>query len=91
MLTGDALVEYRGHDSFVFCVDQYQHMIVSGSFDETVKLWDVSTSSTSSVLFGEDLLVLGLVNKEWEFFLTLLCAQCEDSFGGLCFDLTSAQ
>jgi WD40 repeat protein len=38
-------VEYRGHDNFVFCVDQHQHMLVSGSFDETVKLWDVSSSS----------------------------------------------
>ena len=44
MVTGDPLVEYRGHDSFVFCVDQYCHMIASGSFDETVKLWDVSTT-----------------------------------------------
>jgi len=41
-VTGDTLVEYRGHDNFVFCVDQHEHMIVSGSFDETVKIWDVS-------------------------------------------------
>ena len=41
-VTGDTLVEYRGHDNFVFCVDQHEHMVVSGSFDETVKIWDVS-------------------------------------------------
>lgn len=40
-VTGDTLVEYRGHDNFVFCVDQHEHMVVSGSFDETVKIWDV--------------------------------------------------
>eukprot|EP00522_Entomoneis_paludosa_P015092 CAMPEP_0172461080 /NCGR_PEP_ID=MMETSP1065-20121228/39363_1 /TAXON_ID=265537 /ORGANISM="Amphiprora paludosa, Strain CCMP125" /LENGTH=477 /DNA_ID=CAMNT_0013216291 /DNA_START=165 /DNA_END=1598 /DNA_ORIENTATION=+ len=50
MVTGDALVEYRGHDSFVFCVDQYQHMIVSGSFDETVKLWDIRSGDCVSTL-----------------------------------------
>jgi len=50
MVTGDALVEYRGHDSFVFCVDQYRHMIVSGSFDETVKLWDIRSGDCVSTL-----------------------------------------
>ena len=40
-VTGDTLVEYRGHDNFVFCVDQHEHMVVTGSFDETVKIWDV--------------------------------------------------
>ena len=39
--TGDALVEFRGHDNFVFCTNIYQNLLVSGSFDETVKLWDI--------------------------------------------------
>jgi hypothetical protein len=47
-VTGDTLVEYRGHDNFVFCVDQHEHMIVSGSFDETVKIWDVRVLSFCS-------------------------------------------
>ena len=34
---------FRGHTSYVFCVDFHprSHIIASGSFDQTVKLWDV--------------------------------------------------
>jgi WD40 repeat protein len=33
--TGDSLSELKGHENFVFCVDQQHTMVVSGSFDET--------------------------------------------------------
>lgn len=49
-VTGDALVEFRGHDNFVFCVDQHHAMVVSGSFDETVKLWDIRSGDCVSTL-----------------------------------------
>lgn len=49
-VTGDALVEFRGHDNFVFCTQIYQNLLVSGSFDETVKLWDVRTGACVSTL-----------------------------------------
>ena len=51
-VTGDTLVEYRGHDNFVFCVDQHEHMVVSGSFDETVKIWDVSHKNACRLSFS---------------------------------------
>lgn len=49
-ITGEALVELRGHSSFVFCVDQYQSMAVTGSFDETVKLWDIRSGDCISTI-----------------------------------------
>lgn len=49
-VTGDALVEFRGHDNFVFCTQIYQNLLVSGSFDETVKLWDVRSGECVSTL-----------------------------------------
>lgn len=42
-VTAEAVGELRGHDNFVFCVDQHNATICTGSFDETVKLWDVRT------------------------------------------------
>lgn len=49
-VTGDALVEFRGHDNFVFCTQIYQNLLASGSFDETVKLWDVRSGECVSTL-----------------------------------------
>jgi COMPASS component SWD3 len=49
-LTGDALVEFRGHDNFVFCVSMHHALLASGSFDETVKLFDVRSGECVSTL-----------------------------------------
>jgi COMPASS component SWD3 len=49
-ITSETLVELRGHDNFVFAVDQYVHMIATGSFDETVKLWDIRAAQCIATL-----------------------------------------
>jgi COMPASS component SWD3 len=50
--TGEALVEFRGHDNFVFCCDfnPQSNLIATGSFDETVKMWDVRSGECVSTL-----------------------------------------
>uniref|UniRef100_A0A7S1Y411 Anaphase-promoting complex subunit 4 WD40 domain-containing protein n=1 Tax=Grammatophora oceanica TaxID=210454 RepID=A0A7S1Y411_9STRA len=53
VVTGDPLVEFRGHLNFCFCVavhPTHGNLLVSGSFDETVKLWDVRSGDCVSTL-----------------------------------------
>jgi len=48
----DALVEFKGHSNFCFSVNfnPQGNLLVSGSFDETVKVWDVRTGECVSTL-----------------------------------------
>lgn len=48
----DALVEFKGHSNFCFSVkfSPQGNLLVSGSFDETVKVWDVRTGECVSTL-----------------------------------------
>lgn len=49
---GEALVEFKGHSNFCFSVNfsPMGNLIVSGSFDETIKLWDVRSGECVSTL-----------------------------------------
>lgn len=41
---GTCLKELREHSSYVFCLNfnPTSHLLVSGSYDETVRIWDVA-------------------------------------------------
>ncbi|KAL7507096.1 hypothetical protein ACHAXN_004299 [Cyclotella atomus] len=49
---GEALVEFKGHLDFVFSANfsPVSDLLASGSFDSTVKLWDVRSGSCVSTL-----------------------------------------
>lgn len=49
-VTGETLVEFRGHSNFCFCIDQHFYILASGSFDETVKLWDIRSGECIATL-----------------------------------------
>jgi len=48
----DSLVEFKGHSNFCFSVkfSPQGNLLVSGSFDETVKVWDVRSGECISTL-----------------------------------------
>lgn len=49
---GETLVEFKGHSNFCFSVkfSPQGNLIVSGSFDETVKIWDVRSGECVATL-----------------------------------------
>ena len=51
-IQGDTLVEFKGHSNFCFSVKFSPHgnLLVSGSFDETVKIWDVRNGECVATL-----------------------------------------
>mmetsp|Transcript_26346 Transcript_26346/g.39489 ORF Transcript_26346/g.39489 Transcript_26346/m.39489 type:complete len:546 (-) Transcript_26346:86-1723(-) len=51
-LQGETLVEFKGHSNFCFSVafSPQGNLLVSGSFDETVKLWDVRSGECVATL-----------------------------------------
>lgn len=48
----ESLVEFKGHSNFCFSIkfNPQGNLLVSGSFDETVKIWDVRTGECVSTL-----------------------------------------
>jgi COMPASS component SWD3 len=49
---GEMLKTLRGHTNFVFCVNfnPQSNLIVSGSFDESVRIWEVKTGKCLKAL-----------------------------------------
>ena len=56
-VTSDCVIELRGHDNFVFCVDQHHSTVVTGIFDETVKIWDLRTGEVEATFWLATLLL----------------------------------
>lgn len=50
MRQGDLAKTLQGHTNFVFCVNfnPRSNLLVSGGYDETVRVWDVARGRSSS-------------------------------------------
>lgn len=88
---GECLRTLKGHTSYVFCVkfNPRSNLIVSGSFDEKVRIWDVRTGTCQRILpahpdpvtsvdFNQDgtLIVSSGYDGLWCVTRRLLCVAC---------------
>ena len=52
-LEGNPMMEFKGHEAGVSSVSQaLEHEVVTGSWDGTAKIWDVSTGQCKKTLEG---------------------------------------
>lgn len=51
--SGKCLKTLKGHSNYVFCCNfnPQSNLIVSGSFDESVRIWDVRTGNKSQYCY----------------------------------------
>jgi WD40 repeat protein len=50
----ERLNAFQGHGGPVWCVDFQENTVVSGSYDKTIKVWNLRSGSCSSTLRGHD-------------------------------------